>query len=188
MFRDYMDLIDHFAQVSREPSSAGIAAVIYTDEILRTKPPREAIDYYTKLLPDVKDPAVRRAIQLRLAEHYRLANQPDEALGQLRQLMTAAPPPPPRSSAKEKAPAVGRGLPNHNSKVESISRCDAGYFFTPSNPSKTMPPRAAEGSAPASGRPSGSAPRGPECCCCKAPPRFVRLNDVFCAWAGTRFA
>src|SRR3954454_18232171 len=33
MFRDYMDLIDHFAQVSRDPSSAGIAAVVYTDEI-----------------------------------------------------------------------------------------------------------------------------------------------------------
>ena|SRR5882724_5365472 len=99
MFRDYMDLIDHFAQVSRDPSSAGIAAVVYTDEILRTKPPREAIDYYVKLLPDVKDPAVQRAIHLRLAEHYRLANQPDEALGQLRQLMTM---PPPTSAAMTK--------------------------------------------------------------------------------------
>jgi hypothetical protein len=94
MFRDYVDLIDHFAQVSKDPSSAGVAAVIYADEILRTKPAREAIDYYVKLLPDVKDPAVQRAIHLRLAEHYRLSNQPDEALGQLRGLMTAPAPAP----------------------------------------------------------------------------------------------
>jgi hypothetical protein len=99
MFRDYMDLIDHFARVSQDPSTSGVAAVIYTDDILRTKPPQEAIDYYQKLLPDVKDPAIARAIRLRLAEHYRLSNQGDHALEQLRLLMTAAP------SSSSSAPA-----------------------------------------------------------------------------------
>jgi hypothetical protein len=91
LFKDYMDLIGQFARVVEDPANAGVAAVIYTDDILRTRPPREAIDYYQKLLPEVRDPAVRRAIHLRLAEHYRLGNQPDEALAELRQLITAPP-------------------------------------------------------------------------------------------------
>src|SRR4051812_41362073 len=74
MFRDYMDLIDHFARVNQDTSSAGVAAVIYADDILRTRPPQEAIDYYLKLIPEVKDPIIVRAIRLRLAEHYRLSN------------------------------------------------------------------------------------------------------------------
>lgn len=92
MFRDYMEMIAHFTQVSSDSSSSGVAAVIYTDEILRSKSPKDAIEYYTKLLPDVKDPVVQRAVRLRLAEHYRMSNQPEEALGQLRLLMTAPPP------------------------------------------------------------------------------------------------
>src|SRR5947209_5988575 len=93
MFRDYIDLIDHFARVNQDTSSAGVAAVIYADDILRTRPPQEAIDYYLKLLPEVKDPIIVRAIRLRLADHYRLSNQADQALGQLRILITASPVP-----------------------------------------------------------------------------------------------
>ena len=99
LFRDYMELIDHFSKVVEDSSNAGVAAVIYTDDILRTRPSREAIEYYQKLLPEVKDPAVRRAIHLRLAEHLRLSNQADAALAQLRELIIAAPAstPPPTS-------------------------------------------------------------------------------------------
>ena len=91
LFKEYMELIGQFARVAEDPTNAGVAAVIYTDDILQTRPPHEAVEYYQKLLPEVKDPAVRRAIHLRLAEHYRMSNQPDEALAELRQLIIAAP-------------------------------------------------------------------------------------------------
>jgi hypothetical protein len=89
MFHEYMDVIGSFAQVAKDSSASGVAAVVYADDVLRTRPPQEAIDYYLKLLPEVKDPAVQRAIHLRLADHYRLSNQPDKALEQLKQLMIA---------------------------------------------------------------------------------------------------
>jgi hypothetical protein len=90
-FHEYMDLIGSFAQIAKDRPASGVAAVVYADDILRTHPEQEAINYFLQVLPQVKDPAVRRAIQLRLADHYRLSNQPDKALEQLKQLMTAPP-------------------------------------------------------------------------------------------------
>ena len=57
-----------------------------------------------KLLPEVKTPAVQRAIRLQLVDLYKAAGKQDQALDQLKQLMTAdtsnepapqTPPPPP---------------------------------------------------------------------------------------------
>jgi predicted negative regulator of RcsB-dependent stress response len=89
LFRDYLDLINRFAEVSKDPSNSGVAAVVYADDVLQSKGPEQAIAYFEKILPEVTDPAVQRAIRLRLAEHYRLTNQPDKALAQLHLLMVA---------------------------------------------------------------------------------------------------
>lgn len=92
LFRDYLDLIDEFASVSKDQSSSGVAAVVYAEDVLKAKRPQDAIDWFNQVLPEIKDPVVQRAVRLRLAELYRTTNQPDKALEQLRVLITAPPP------------------------------------------------------------------------------------------------
>lgn len=92
LFRDYLDLIDEFASVSKDQSSSGVAAVVYAEDVLKAKKPQDAIDWFNQVLPEIKDPVVQRAVRLRLAELYRTTNQPDKALEQLRVLITAPPP------------------------------------------------------------------------------------------------
>jgi len=94
LFRDYLDLIDEFANVSKDQSSSGVAAVVYAEDVLKAKRPQDAIDWFNQVLPEIKDPVVQRAVRLRLAELYRTTNQPDKALEQLRVLITAPPSPP----------------------------------------------------------------------------------------------
>ncbi len=92
LFRDYLDLIDEFAAVSKDQSSSGVAAVVYAEDVLKAKKPQDAIDWFNQILPEIKDPVVQRAVRLRLAELYRTTNQPDKALEQLRVLITAPSP------------------------------------------------------------------------------------------------
>ena len=91
LFKDYISLIDEFADVAKDQSSSGVAAVVYAEDVLKAKKPQDAIDWFNQILPEVKDPVVKRAVRLRLAELYRTTNQPDKALEQLRVLMTAPP-------------------------------------------------------------------------------------------------
>jgi thioredoxin-like negative regulator of GroEL len=86
----YLYVIDHVARVSENPTNAGIAGVLGASDLMKNKP-QDAIDYFTKLLPEVKNEAVRRAIRLQLADLYKKTDQPDKSLEQLKELIIAAP-------------------------------------------------------------------------------------------------
>jgi hypothetical protein len=92
MLRGYLDVVDRYAKVSSDPTTAGIAAVVAAAEVLKPRGPDATIEYFTKLLPDVKDASIVRAIRAQLAEQYRNAGQQDKALEQLKALMTGSPP------------------------------------------------------------------------------------------------
>jgi tetratricopeptide (TPR) repeat protein len=91
LMRNWLDLIDRYAKLSRDPVSAGVAAVVSADDLLRAKPPEQAIEFFNKMLDEAKNDTVKRAIRLQLAELYGKANQSDKALEQLRKLMSDAP-------------------------------------------------------------------------------------------------
>jgi hypothetical protein len=100
--RGYLDAVDRYAKLARDPQNSGIAAVVAANDILRPRGADVAIEYFTKLLPEVKTPAVQRAIRITLVDLYKAAGKTDQALDQLKQLMTAdtsgepsLPPPPP---------------------------------------------------------------------------------------------
>jgi hypothetical protein len=100
--RGYLDAVDRYAKLARDPQNSGIAAVVAANDILRPRGADVAIEYFTKLLPEVKTPAVQRAIRITLVDLYKTAGKQDLALEQLKQLMTAdtsgepsLPPPPP---------------------------------------------------------------------------------------------
>src|SRR4051812_13240855 len=61
--RNYLDVFDRYSRVSRDPTSAGLAAVVTAGEMLRARGGDTAIQYFTKLLPDVKNEAVQRAVR-----------------------------------------------------------------------------------------------------------------------------
>ena len=52
-----------------------------------------AIAYFEKTLPEAKSPAVQRAIRLQLVDLYKAVGKQDQALDQLKTLMTAEPGP-----------------------------------------------------------------------------------------------
>ena len=100
--RGYLDIVDRFGRMARDPAMSGIAAVVSANDILRPRGTDAAIEYFTKLLPEVKTPAVQRAIRVELVDLYKAAGKQDQALEQLKMLMTAdtsnepaAPTPPP---------------------------------------------------------------------------------------------
>ncbi len=88
MLRGYLDLVDRYTRLSSNPTSSGVAAVVTAGDILKARGKDAAIDYFNKVLPDVKDPAVQRAIRLQLADLYKAAGESDKALEQLHMLMT----------------------------------------------------------------------------------------------------
>jgi hypothetical protein len=87
--RGYFGVVEAFTRLSRDPTHAGIAAVISAGDILKPRGTDAGIDYFTKLLPETKNPAVQRAIRVQLAELYKQAGKQDEALKQLRELITS---------------------------------------------------------------------------------------------------
>ncbi len=89
--RNYLDVFDRYSRVSRDPTTAGLAAVVTAGEMLRARGPDSAIQFFDKILPDVKNEAVQRAVRLQLVELYKMSGQQDKALEQLQQLMTSAP-------------------------------------------------------------------------------------------------
>lgn len=91
MLRHYLDVVEGISRMTRDPSSAGIAAVVSASDILRPRGADTAIDYFTKLLPEVKSAAVQRAIRIQLVDFYKAAGQQDKAMEQLRALMVAEP-------------------------------------------------------------------------------------------------
>jgi hypothetical protein len=91
LMRGYLDLVDRFSRLSRDPATAGVAAVISAAEILKPRGADAAIDYFNKLLPEVKNEAVQRAIRIQLIELYKHSGQQDKALEQLDVLIKSVP-------------------------------------------------------------------------------------------------
>ena len=85
----YTDVVEGYGRVAKDPSTAGVAAVICANELSKTQSPEANIAYFSKLLPQVKDEAVRRAIRFQLVDLYRKAGQRDKAMEQLEILMMA---------------------------------------------------------------------------------------------------
>jgi hypothetical protein len=91
--RGYLDLVDRFSVVAKDRSQSGVAAVLYAHEVGKTLPPDEQVAYYTNLLPEVKDDAVRRSIRFKLVDLYLHDPKPDraKAMEQLRLVITEMP-------------------------------------------------------------------------------------------------
>jgi len=92
--RNWLDVVDRYVRMARDPVDAGIAAVITANDLLRPRGADAAISYFTKLLPDVTNDAVKRAIRLQLIELYKASGQQDKALEHLQSLITSVPPMP----------------------------------------------------------------------------------------------
>jgi hypothetical protein len=86
----YVWYVEHTAAVDKDPDSAGVAAVIKSEELLKTKDPQAAADYYLKVVYDAKSHAVIRAARMELYEVYKSMGQADKALEQLQLVMTEA--------------------------------------------------------------------------------------------------
>jgi hypothetical protein len=82
-------MVSQYSKLAGDPEATGVAAVVSASDVLRRKGPQAAIDYFTKLLPDVKQDAVKRAIRLQLVDLYKASRQDDKALEQLSNLITA---------------------------------------------------------------------------------------------------
>jgi hypothetical protein len=110
MLRGYLDAVGGYARLARDADTAGIAAVVTAADMLRPRGVDAGIDYFTKLLPETKSPAVGRAIRMHLIDLYKSAGQQDKALEQVKILITAepstqsAPPSAPDSSPGSTAP------------------------------------------------------------------------------------
>lgn len=89
--RAYLDLVDRYSRLSRDPTTAAVAAVVQTADVLRPRGAQAVIEHYEKLLPEVKNDAVARAIRLQLVDLYRQTQQADKAVAQLTELIKAAP-------------------------------------------------------------------------------------------------
>ena len=103
MLRGYLELVDRYTHLSSNSTNSGIAAVLTASDLLKARGAEVAIDYFTKLLPDVKDPAVQRAIRIQLCDLYTNSKQSDKALEQLRALMLAEPASAPAPAAAKPA-------------------------------------------------------------------------------------
>lgn len=91
VMRNYLGMVEHYSRMAKDPSSAAIAAVVTAGDLLRPRGADKAIEYFSELLPKVKDPSVERAIRLQLVELHKMSGQHDQALEQLRELILASP-------------------------------------------------------------------------------------------------
>jgi hypothetical protein len=93
LMRGYLDAVDRYARLAHDPQLSGIAAVVQANDILKPRGADAAIEFFTKLLPEVKSPAVARAIRIQLVDLYKAAGKQDQAMDQLKQLILAQPDP-----------------------------------------------------------------------------------------------
>ena len=91
LMRGYLDAVDRYARLAHDPAMSGIAAVVTASDLLKPRGADVAIDYFTKLLPEVKNESVARCIRAQLADLYKQSGQQDKALDQLHTLIVDTP-------------------------------------------------------------------------------------------------
>jgi hypothetical protein len=89
LFSRLLGLINDVTGMARDPSTAGVAAVMTAKDILGG--PQDVVEYYETLLPRTKNPVIVRVLHLQLAEQYKAMGQRDKALDHLAVLITADP-------------------------------------------------------------------------------------------------
>ena len=73
--------------MAKDPETSGVRAVIEAKDLLKSKEPQVAIDFFTKALYDTKSRTVQREIRVTLYQLYKDQGQTDKALDQLQQLI-----------------------------------------------------------------------------------------------------
>jgi hypothetical protein len=91
LMRSYIDVVDRFSRLSRDPTSAGVAAVISAADLLKPRGADAGIEYFSRMLESAKSDAVKRAIRIQLTDLYKQSGQQDKALEQLTELINSAP-------------------------------------------------------------------------------------------------
>ena len=91
LVRGYLGLIGQLNEMAQDPTASGIAAVLGANEILKPRGADAVIAYFTKVLPQVKNEAVQRAIRIQLVEAYKTSGDHEKALAELQTLMTGTP-------------------------------------------------------------------------------------------------
>jgi lipopolysaccharide biosynthesis regulator YciM len=79
--------IEHTAAIAKDPDAVAVQAVIEANDLLKSKDPQVAIDFFTKALYDSKNRPAQREIRLVLCHLYKSQGQNDKALDQLQQLI-----------------------------------------------------------------------------------------------------
>jgi hypothetical protein len=85
--KQYIDLVDKYTALAKDPTASGVSAVVTLTELTRSKGADAQIEKLTKLLGEVKDTTVQRAIRLQLIDVYKTANMPDKAIEQAEALI-----------------------------------------------------------------------------------------------------
>lgn len=92
-FRGYLDTVQRYSALSRDPADAAVAAVVTAADLLRSKGPKASIEYFKPILEELSrasDPAssaAEAAVRMQLAEAYHAAGQDADALNVLRTLI-----------------------------------------------------------------------------------------------------
>lgn len=89
LMRDLLGLIDDVNKIAASPSMSGVMAVMGAKDQLKNN--EEAIAFLEKLLPQVNDPVVQRAIRIQLSDYYKNTGQRDKAIQQLERLIVNRP-------------------------------------------------------------------------------------------------
>ncbi len=139
--RNWLDTVDRYVRLANDPSATGVAAVITMNDLLRARGPEAAIEHFNRMLPDIKNPTVKRAVQLQLIDLYRHTRQQDRAMELLRDMIMTAPPLRPgiadrpiqgRELDRPGQPAERRVVPDQERPV----RPEAGRLERPDRPQR----------------------------------------------------
>jgi len=86
MMSRMIGLVHELSKIAESPSASGVFAVFSLDD--RIKEPADQAKFLERVLPEVKDPAVQRAIRSKLADDYKKAGQNDKSLAEIERLIT----------------------------------------------------------------------------------------------------
>lgn len=92
LYRELLGLVIDFSEIASDPVRSAVAAVMSIEEHVEADP-AALIQFLEKQLAEVKDPAVQRAIHMKLAEFYAWEDEPGKALENLERLIQNKPGP-----------------------------------------------------------------------------------------------